>query len=123
MKTPGILTVALWLSAAPVAALAHGDIDAKHGGITKTQNDLGFELVPQPDGASIYIEDHGKPVPVAGMSGRLTVLNGSQKTEADLVPAGDRLQAKKVKVAQGSKVVAAIRTAEGKAITVRFTVH
>jgi hypothetical protein len=87
------------------------------------QNDLGFELVPQPEGAAIYIEDHGKPVPVAGMSGRLTVLNGGQKSEADLVPAGDRLEAKKVKVMQGSKVVAAIRTANGKAITVRFVVH
>ena len=94
MKTPALLALALWLAAAPVAALAHGDIDAKHGGITKMQNDLGFELVPQPDGAAIYIEDHGKPVPVAGMSGRLTVLNGSQKTEADLVPAGDRLEAR-----------------------------
>jgi len=123
MKTLKTLAAALWLAAASAAALAHGDIDAKHGGITKMQNDLGFELVPQPDGASIYIEDHGKPVPVAGMSGRLTVLNGTQKTEADLVPAGDRLEAKKVKVGQGSKVVAAIRTADQKAITVRFTVH
>ncbi len=123
MKTLKTIAAALWLAVLPAAALAHGDIDAKHGGVTKMQNDLGFELVPQADGVAIYIEDHGKPVPVAGMSGRLTVLNGAQKSEADLKPAGDKLEAKKVTVKQGSKVVAAIKTADQKAITVRFTVH
>lgn len=117
------LALAAGLALAPALGLAHGDIDAKHGGVTKMQNDLGFELVPQADGAAIYIEDHGKPVPVAGMSGKLTVLNGSQKSEAPLVPAGDKLEAKNVKVKQGSKVVAAIQTADRKTITVRFSVH
>lgn len=117
------LALAAALALAPALVLAHGDIDAKHGGVTKMQNDLGFELVPQADGAAIYIEDHGKPVAVAGMSGKLTVLNGSQKSEAPLVPAGDKLEAKKVKVMQGSKVVATIQTADRKSITVRFSVH
>jgi len=123
MKTLKLLAALLWLAASPGAALAHGDIDAKHGGITKSQNDINFELVPLADGAAIYIEDHGKAVPVAGMKGKLTVLNGSQKAEADLVVVGDHLEARKVKVAQGSKVVAAIQTADKKAITVRFSVH
>ena len=124
MKRPfTTLALAAALALAPALVLAHGDIDAKHGGVTKMQNDLGFELVPQADGAAIYIEDHGKPVAVSGMSGKLTVLNGSQKSEAPLVPAGDKLEAKKVKVMQGSKVVATIQTADRKSITVRFSVH
>ncbi len=124
MKRPfTTLALAAALALAPAFVLAHGDIDAKHGGVTKMQNDLGFELVPQADGAAIYIEDHGKPVAVSGMSGKLTVLNGSQKSEAPLVPAGDKLEAKKVKVMQGSKVVATIQTADRKSITVRFSVH
>lgn len=122
-KTFTTLAVAAALAFVPSLGLSHGDIDAKHGGVTKMQNDLGFELVPQSDGAAIYIEDHGKPVAVAGMSGKLTVLNGSQKSEAPLVPAGDKLEAKKVKVMQGSKVVASIQTADRKTITVRFSVH
>jgi hypothetical protein len=57
-----------------------------------------------------------------GMSGKLTVLNGTEKSEADLAAAGDRLEAKGVKLAAGAKVVAALTTAEKKVITVRFTV-
>lgn len=117
------LALAAALALVPTLAPAHGDIDAKRGGVTKMQNDLGFELVPQADGASLYIEDHGKPLPVAGMSGKLTVLNGTKKSEAPLVPAGDRLEAKGVKVGMGSKVVATVQTADRKSITVRFAIH
>jgi hypothetical protein len=56
------------------------------------------------------------------MTGRLTVLKGSEKTEADLAVAGDKLEAKGVKLAAGAKVVAALTTSARKAITVRFTV-
>jgi len=38
------------------------------------------------------------------------------------VVAGDRLEAKGVKLAKGAKAVAALTTANKKAITVRFTV-
>ena len=85
-------------------------------------SDLGFELVSTADGAAIYVEDHGKPIAPTGMTGKLTVLNGTQKSEADLVAAGDRLEAKGIKLATGAKVVAALTTAQKKAVTVRFTV-
>jgi hypothetical protein len=57
-----------------------------------------------------------------GMTGKLTVLSGSEKSEAELAVAGDRLEAKGVKLAPGAKVVAALTTPAKKAITVRFTV-
>lgn len=118
-----ILVAALALSAFnPAAAHAHGGGAAKHGGVVQTASDLSFELVAQPDGAAIYVEDHGKPMAPTGMSGKLTVLNGAEKSEADLVVAGDRLEAKGVKLAKGAKAVAALTTANKKAITVRFTV-
>jgi len=47
-------------------------------------SDLSFELVAQADGAAIYIEDDEKPMSVASVSGKLTVLNGADKTEAEL---------------------------------------
>ena len=103
-------------------ALAHGGAEPKHGGTVQVANDLVFELVAQPAGAVLYIEDHGKPMPLAGVTGRLTVLKGSDKSEAELTPAGDRLEAKGVKLASGAKVVAALRTANQKAVTVRFTI-
>ena len=104
------------------AAFAHGGAKARHGGVVSTASDLGFELVGTPTGAAIYIEDHGKPMAPAGMSGKLTVLNGAEKSEADLAVAGDKLEAKGVKLAPGAKVVAALTTPARKAITVRFTV-
>ena len=94
----------------------------KHGGVVATASDLGFELVGTPAGAAIYVDDHGKPMAPTGMSGKLTVLKGSDKSEAPLAVVGDKLEAQGVKLAPGSKVVAALTTPAKKAITVRFTV-
>lgn len=104
------------------AAQAHGDAKPQHGGVVQTASDLVFELVALPDGAAIYIEDHGKPMSTAGASGKLTVLNGADKAEAELKPAGDKLEAKGIKLASGSKVVASVTTADKKTVSVRFTV-
>ncbi len=103
-------------------AQAHGGTAAKHGGVVQTAADLSFELVGSADGALIYVEDHGKPFAPAGFSGKLTVLNGAEKSEAALAVAGDKLEAKGVKLAKGAKAVAALATADKRAITVRFTV-
>jgi len=103
-------------------ALAHESGKARHGGALATVSDLNFELVAQNGNAVIYIDDHGKPMAPTGMKGKLTVLNGTEKSEAALVVAGDKLQAQGVKLAKGCKVVAALTTPAAKAITVRFTV-
>jgi len=104
------------------AALAHDGAKPRHGGVVQAASDLSFELVATTDGAAIYVEDHGKPMAPAGLKGKLTVLNGADKSEAELVAAGDKLEAKGVKLASGAKVVAALVTSNAKAITVRFTV-
>ncbi|MFZ2988687.1 hypothetical protein [Ideonella sp.] len=103
-------------------AMAHGGGQAKHGGVVATASDLTFELVASPDGAMIYVEDHGKPMAPTGLKGKLTVLNGAEKSEAELMVAGDKLEARGLKLAKGAKVVAALMTPNAKAITVRFTV-
>jgi hypothetical protein len=117
---------ALVLGASLVAAggvMAHGGDKPKHGGVVQSASDLSFELVTQADGVVVYVEDHGKPLATQGMSGKLTVLNGSQKSDAELKPAGDnKLEAKGVQLRAGAKAVAALTTPSKKAITVRFTV-
>lgn len=115
----GIVSVA---AVASGAAVAHGDAKPTHGGIVQTANDLSFELVAQADGATIFIVDHEKPVAVAGATGKLTVLNGADKSEAELKPAGDRLEAKGVKLASGSKVVASVIMADKKTVSLRFAI-
>lgn len=103
-------------------ALAHGE-KAKHGGVVQVSSDLSFELVSKGDGATIYVEDHGKPFATTGMSGKLTVLNGAEKSEAELKPAGDnRLEAQGVKLVKGSKAVASLTTPKKKTVSVRFAV-
>lgn len=119
-----LTAVVLGLSALSFnAAFAHGGGPAKHGGVVATASDLSFELVADGGNAVIYVEDHGKPMAPAGMKGKLTVLNGAEKSEAELVVAGDKLEAKDVKLVKGAKVVAALVTPAAKAITVRFTVR
>jgi hypothetical protein len=86
-------------------------------------NDIGFELVAQPDGATIYLMDHDKPMASKGITGKLTVLQGSNKIEADIKEAGDNtLRAMGVKVSKGDKLVAALSNVGGKNMTVRFTI-
>ncbi len=120
-----------WMSVASMAALvslsagtalAHGGAKAMHGGIVQVANDLSFELVVDADGATIYLMDHGKPLASKGISGKLTVLQGAQKAEAEIKEAGDnKLRATGVKLGKGDKLVAVINTAPGKSTTVRFT--
>lgn len=105
------------------AVYAHGPAAAKHGGTVASASDVGFELVAQPEGATLYIDDHGKPVATQGATGKLTVLNGKEKREVELQPAGEnKLDAKGVKLAKGTKAVAAVTLPDKKIITVRFTV-
>jgi hypothetical protein len=118
-----LTVVVLGLSALSFnVAMAHGSAKARHGGVVAMASDLGFELVGTPTGAAIYIEDHGKPMAPTGLKGKLTVLNGTERSEAELVVAGDKLEARGVRLSPGAKVVAALVTPAAKAITVRFTV-
>lgn len=103
--------------------MAHGNAKPMHGGIVQVANDVTFELVAEKDGAAIYLMDHGKPMSSKGITGKVTLLQGSNKTEADLKEAGDnKLRATGVKLAKGDKLVAVLANVAGKSTTVRFTV-
>ena len=120
------LLTMLVLSASAISvntARAHGDNEPNHGGVVQAAGGLSFELVAQSDGAALYVENHGRPMATAGMTGRLTVLNGRERSETALTPAGDnKLAAQKVTLAKGANAVASLTTAQKKTITVRFTV-
>ena len=95
----------------------------RHGGVVSEAKDLNFELVNQNGNAVIYILDHGQPVDTAKASGKLTVLNGSEKTEVDLQPAGENrlASASNVPLNKGAKAVASLTLGEKK-VSVRFAV-
>ncbi len=105
------------------AAWAHGGVKPKHGGVVQAAGDLSFELAATDNGVTIHVEDHGKPLDTAGMTGKLTVLNGSERTEAELKAAGEnRLEADGVKVGSGTRAVATLTSPDGTAISVRFSI-
>ncbi|SOZ38775.1 hypothetical protein [Cupriavidus neocaledonicus] len=103
-------------------AMAHGARPAQYGGIVQTASDLQFELVNRDGAVTIYVDDHDKKLPVAGASGKLTVLTGTRKTETALNPGADNalVAADKLQLQAGSKLVATIRFADGKTVTARF---
>ncbi len=103
---------------------AHGE-KAKHGGIVQESNNgVSLELVNKDGKATIYVEDHGKPVATTGATGKLTVLNGAEKSEVALEPAGDNTLVSKgdAKLGSGAKAIAAITLADKKAVNVRFAI-
>ncbi len=95
---------------------------AKHGGMVQTANDLSFELVLKGNKAFIYIDDHDQPVSPVGMTGKMTILNGKEKSEARLIPDKDKLLAENVKLSKGAKIIASIVTHDQKTSTVRYSV-
>ena len=119
-----LIAAALGLSAVAFTAAAHGPAKAAHGGVVQSANDVSFELVAQANGASIYVIDHHSRPDVSKMTGKLTVLSGTEKSDAELKPvAADRLEATGVKLVPGSKVVATLSSPGSKTTTVRFTVR
>jgi hypothetical protein len=117
--------VAALISASVLAsqsALAHGAAPAQHGGVVQSANDMTFELVATADGAIVYVVNHDKDYDAKQMSGKLTVLNGANKSEVELKSTGgNKLEAKGVKLGKGAKVVAAV-TEGRKTTTVRFAI-
>lgn len=119
--------LALAVSGAAFAAgdHAHGD-DHKpmHGGIVAATNDMDYELVARPDVITLHLRDHGKPASSQGVTAKLTLLSGTEKSEAVLAPAGDgKLETKGTfKVGPGTKVVALVTLPGKKAANVRFAV-
>lgn len=122
MKTLMALT-AITAALASGLALAH-DSPAKHGGIVKSAGDRSFELVNKDGRTTIYVDDHGKDVPMTGGSGTLTVLKGTEKSEFPLTAAGGNTLVARTdgKVAAGSKVVAAIVFPDKSTMSVRFSI-
>lgn len=120
-KLMALTTLILAVASAHVAA---HDSPAKYGGIVKTAGDLSFELVHKDGQTTIYVDDHGKEVPMAGASGTLTVLKGTVKSELPMSTSGRNALAAKTgdKVGPGAKVVAAIVFPDKSAMSVRFSI-
>lgn len=105
-----------------MAAGAHGH-EPKFGGVVVETKAGDLEIVAKPDAIVIYVSDHGKPMKLDGAKAKVTLLNGTDKSEVSLVPAGDKLEAKGTfKVAKGTKGIAVVTLAGKPPATARFDV-
>lgn len=122
--TLAALTTAALL-APTLPAHAHGEAHShapQHGGMVVEVKDMDLELVAKPDVLQLYLRDHGKPADVSKASAKVTLLNGSEKQEATLAPAGDRMEAKgSFRVAAGTKALAQVAVG-GKVLSARFEI-
>ena len=89
--------------------LADGTLTAQHGGVmAEAKSGHRVELVVSADSAMVYLSDHAsKPIASKGSVGELTLLTGTDKTTASLMPGdANALTARGTfKVAPGSKAI------------------
>lgn len=117
------MTAALSLASATVWAAGGHDHTPKFGGVVVETKTVDLEIVAKPDLIQIHVSDHGKAVKLEGATAKVTLLNGSEKTDAALAPAGDKLEAKgSFKVAKGTKGVVVVTLAGKPAVTARFEI-
>ena len=109
-------------SAATLAAGAHGH-DPKFGGVVVETKAGDFEIVAKTDTLQIHISDHGKPMKLNGAKAKVTLLNGTEKSEVELLPVDDKLEAKGAfKVVKGTKGIAVVTLAGKPPATARFEI-
>ena len=112
----------VFASAIALPAAAADDHVPKHGGVVVETKAGDLELVAKPDLMVVHVSDHGKAMKLSSGSGKLTVFNGNEKTEAALALVGDKLEARgSFKVAPGTKVLAEVSLNGKPAVSARFT--
>jgi hypothetical protein len=103
-------------------ALAHGDVAPQYGGVVQDVSDVAYEIVPDPGGTLLYIEDHGMPVATAGIRGTLYLWQGPKRLEHVLQPDGvNRLRAAGTRWVKGQKAAATLKMPSGRVVVVQFS--
>ena len=122
LRTALLATSIVFYGASAMAAGEHSH-KPRFGGVVVETKAGDIEIVAKPDSLQIYITDHGKARKLDGAKAKVTLLNGSEKSEADLVAAGDKLEAKGTfKVAKGTKGIAVVTLAGKAPVSARFDV-
>lgn len=85
------------------AGAGHGP---QYGGVVREAGHVTYELVAKPDSLTLYVSDHGKPVPTRGATADAVIYADNKKIPVKLEPAGEnRMTAKgSFKVGVGVRV-------------------
>lgn len=116
------LAIVAFTSGAVLASGGHGHAP-RNGGIVVETKTGDFEIVAKPELLQVHFTDHGKAAQLDGAKAKITLLNGTEKSEVELLPAGDKMEAKgSFKVAKGTKGIAVLTLAGKSPATARFVV-
>ncbi len=120
MKSMMVIATLLISFIGPAHAGAGHELKPIHGGVIVEVKDIDIELVAKADSLSMYLTDHGKPIPLDGGTAKLTILIGSEKKEYELLPNGGKFEVKgNFAISKGAKAIAVIKI-KTKVITARF---
>jgi hypothetical protein len=120
MKSIMVIATLLISFIAPAQAGAGHELKPMHGGVIVEVKDIDIELVAKADSLSMYLTDHGKPIPLEGGTAKLTILIGSEKKDYELLPNGGKLEVKgNFAIPKGAKAIAVIKI-KAKVVTARF---
>jgi hypothetical protein len=98
--------LAMLLVLAAPFALAHGDREAKYGGILNTGGEITFELVRKGGDLILHVDDHGEPVATAGATGTLEIRNERTVRSVPVTSAGDNtLKAEGADFSPGDRMI------------------
>ncbi len=112
------------LVAYPFSLAVAAEDGPKHGGIHLENKAMDMEVVVKAEMIQVYATNHGKPLKLEGAKAKVTLLNGSEKSEVDLPLVGDKFEAKGAfKVAKGTKGIVLVTLAGKPGTTARFTVQ
>jgi hypothetical protein len=111
----------LLVAAGSSQAIAHGDEQPQYGGVVRSVKEVAYELAPHSRGLMVYVSDHGNPLPTAGITGKLVLVNGMQRTEVALEPAGgNALLAGGLQLAAGQRAIAVLAMPSGRSVVIQF---
>jgi hypothetical protein len=120
----GLLLVSL---AVGVPGLAYAHMEKPlHGGQVADVNDLSLELLVKDKRVMVYVRDHGKPLSVAGASGRLVRVGADGRSDTALHPTADASALTgefSEDVQKGSKLVISVSMPGRKPLQTRFVLR
>jgi hypothetical protein len=116
----------LALVSAPLLAAEHGHSHGpRHGGVAREVGEVTYELVAKPDVMTLYVSDHGKPVPMGNATAEATIYAGNERTTVKLEPVGENtLQAKdRFKTGVGVRVAVTVMRPKQKDLRLTFNLR
>ena len=100
---------------------AHGQARPQHGGLVDNGGEITFELVQQKNGITVFVDDHGVPVPTKGAVGELLLGSETGQRIASLRPSGpNSVQGPKPAYRAGDRLYVRLTLGDGSIVVGEF---